>query len=1022
MLRTVTKDALDGMKGLGPRALLEEVNRNLGFADESPVDEAVLLELLFSVGESQSTAFHLQLGAWDLAESAKWVHDSLPLTDERRHLILMRLAFSPEAAAKINETFPPNRAKNVFIEDVDWEPWYTPEVRQSHSFYWDAYRAVLERTLPPTSIQDIDDTTNRIVSRLSEPCAEVPYQAKGLVVGHVQSGKTANFTGVIAKAIDAGYRLVIVLTGTYDILRNQTQRRLDKELVGRENILGGVDESDESQAMDVDYWRSDDQDWREDKFVRHGSQFWATEGIPRIRRLTTSTDDYKDLKQGLPALDFRAGNELRYPNKGVWAPENLFGTDVRLMVIKKNSSVLTKILADLKKIHADLGEIPTLILDDEADLASVNTTQLGRVDADGKKERTAINRRLAELLALLKRAQYVGYTATPFANVFVDPEDVADIFPKDFVYSLDPSKEYMGGAAFHDLDGLSDDVVEGPGSSNRIAFVRELDRLPNQDDELSDAIDAFVLTGAIKLWREANPELNSVGGKAVSFHHHTMLVHESVTTQSHADMAKRIDRLWEAAGYSTPSAIERLRTLFASDFLPVWRSRLGTGKWDGLSLPEDFGELIPHLGRAIDRMTAHNSPVVVVNGDNNSDYQKLDFQAGRVWRILVGGAKLSRGFTVEELTITYYRRRSQAADSLMQMGRWFGFRRGYGDLVRLYIATQAIDARGKAFNLYEAFEAILRDERDFRRQLLKFSLLREDGRPVIRPIDIPPLVFQSLPWLRPSARNKMYNAELEFEGDGGSVKDFPRQASRPEGANSKHFALVNSWAQELGEDKARTEFTYRLANLDVEGDEEVLGDANSTTKTFKAWTTLVPAQEVRDRLARFQWARDYTLDPTLRLMDMAIDEGTLTEWVVLTPDLTPYRALVDGVSVPLLKRSRRQDRPGFSGSSFRQRHALQHIAGNPQARYGGPEAESLMADGTRGAILLTFSPDPDLARTPNDERKLIIQEALEAKELSSSDVASLFSLVFPFKSAPAGRVGFRVRRTDLRDSVIVDKA
>ena len=259
-LSAAVKAALDGMKGLGPRGLLDEVNRNLSYLDEELVGEGELLELLFAVGEPQSTAFHLQLGAWDLAEDGKWVGSSEPLTDERRTLILSQLALSNLAAAEVNETFPPNKTKNVFIEDADWEPWYTPEVRQSHSFYWDAYRAVLEASLPASSIQNIDETTNRIVGRLSDPTAGVPYQAKGLVVGHVQSGKTANFTGVIAKAMDAGYRLIIVLTGTYDILRNQTQRRLDKELVGRENILGGIEEDDVAQAVNVDYWNSDDQD------------------------------------------------------------------------------------------------------------------------------------------------------------------------------------------------------------------------------------------------------------------------------------------------------------------------------------------------------------------------------------------------------------------------------------------------------------------------------------------------------------------------------------------------------------------------------------------------------------------------------------------------------------------------------------------------------------------------------------------------------------------------------------------
>src|SRR5690606_2419189 len=120
-------------------------------------------------------------------------------------------------------------------------------------------------------------------------------------------------------------------------------------------------------------------------------------------------------------------------------------------------------------------------------------------------------------------------------------------------------------------------------------------------------------------------------------------------------------------------------------------------------------------------------PVIVVNGDKDADYEQVDFQKGRVWRILVGGTKLSRGFTVEGLTVTYYRRRALQADSLMQMGRWFGYRHGYRDLVRLFIARNAVGPRRKTFDLYEAFQAIVEDEEEFRAQLRTFSELDEQG-------------------------------------------------------------------------------------------------------------------------------------------------------------------------------------------------------------------------------------------------------------------------------------------------------
>ena len=121
---------------------------------------------------------------------------------------------------------------------------------------------------------------------------------KGLVVGYVQSGKTANFTGVISKAIDAGYRLIIVLTGTTNLLREQTQRRLDKELVGKENLLKGINQEDEQALAKVDYYG--DEDW--DGFVTHGA-LPSTLNRPDIRRLTRKDSDYRELLVGIESLD-----------------------------------------------------------------------------------------------------------------------------------------------------------------------------------------------------------------------------------------------------------------------------------------------------------------------------------------------------------------------------------------------------------------------------------------------------------------------------------------------------------------------------------------------------------------------------------------------------------------------------------------------------------------------------------------------------------------------------------------------
>lgn len=941
--------------------------------------------------------FHIRLSEWDAEKDAVWTSGTIERTTERRDLIMRLLGMTDDAAARIREEFPVFADKTTLIAAPDWTPWYDEERQGAHRFYWDGYRSLLEQRLPPESVADIDAATSDIVGRLADPSGSEAYQSKGLVVGHVQSGKTANFTGVIAKAIDAGYRLIIVLTGTVELLRSQTQRRLDMELIGRENILGGISEDDEDLLTDVDYVSTDDADWKAGKFVSYGAGF-TDAGVPAIRRLTRAKDDYKMLQAGLDALDPRAGHELIDPARPMWHPDNIHRTDVRIAVVKKNKAVLSKLVKDLRRIKARTAEIPTLIIDDEADQASVNTVNPKR---SGQNDRTAINRLIAELMGRLRRAQYVGYTATPFANVFISPEDAEDIFPRDFIVSLSAPAEYRGGRAYHDFEQLTSEERKDPAVSNECAFVRDLrgdDAVdPKQvDEELRGALDAFVLSGAIKLWRAGErPEM------ARAFHHHTMLVHESVKQTEHADLGRRIRDLWQRAGYGSPASADRLRDLFDADFAVVSEAR----QWeDDLPRPGSFDDVAPYIGEVLDLvMEGGADPVVIVNGDKEQQYNQVDFQRDRVWRILVGGTKLSRGFTLEGLTITYFKRRAAQADALMQMGRWFGYRPGYPDLVRLYMA-RAVKGRGTTvYDLYDAFGAIMRDEEQFRDQLATFARIDDDGRPAVRPIDVPPLVFQQLPWLRPTGRNKMYNARLDFSGIGGVLQDFPRQPDRGDGeTNRKHFALVRPW---LEQDRFGTveEFEYR----DPRG---------GRRRRFKGRVALVAAEEMLSVLEGFEWVEKFDFAPTLEMIRRMMAEGTLEDWAVLLPLLegTPDKT-VDGLRIPMLRRTRRTDRAGFSGSSFRQRDAIETIAGKPAPDDASPsdtDAALAYRTRTRAAMLLTFAADPkgNAERTPSRM----------PQEISAADTATLFSLALPHEAAPKGRIAFSVRRRDRSNDPVVD--
>lgn len=1003
--------AMRGMEGFEPLPLLDDVLHNLRRSGET-LTEAELVEIITAKDPNDKArlAFHVQLSRWDASDPEGWAVGTEPYSAERRARTLEKLELVDSSGEAVNTAYPLDVGAVVIFKAAEWDPWYTDSVAAERSFYWAGYKRVLERKMGGIAANELDRVTHEVVRRLADPSRKEPYQAKGLVVGHVQSGKTANFTGVLAKAVDAGYRLVIVLTGTIELLRGQTQRRIDMELVGEENILGGRDKDDLEQVRDVDYAGTGDRDWLDGKFVRYG-RHPKDQNRPAIRRLTNASGDYRSLKNGLGYLDYRDSDHFADPLKPLHDPVNLFGTDIRLAVVKKNSDVLKKLVSDLKAIRANLGEIPALIIDDEADQASINTKD-PRKDTPERRERTAINKLIAELLRELPRAQYIGYTATPFANVFVDPDDVDDVFPKDFIVSLDPPAAYMGGKQFHDLDRDPDvdDADVSLAVSNERAFVRPLSADLDNDDparrtEIRDALDAFVLSGAIKLFRKAN-------GAEGDFRHHTMLVHESVRQVDHAELSSAVTGVWNSAGYSSPTGEQRLFELWKSDFTPVSEARAPHAP-----LLDDFAALRPFIGEAVNRIRSGYSPVIVVNGAAERDYvqEDLDFQGGDVWKVLVGGAKLSRGFTVEGLTTTYYTRRTTAADTLMQMGRWFGYRPGYADLVRLYIGRNVPGPRkGTTIDLYKAFEAIVRDEEDFREQLRQYQGLDENGRPRVRPIDVPPLVFQSLPWLSPTGRNKMFNARLTSKGEGGKVRDYFQQPRRDPKVNEAHFAAVEPLLE-----VAVSRGTFF----------NILDSADPTKLNFSRWRGrygIVDAESLLRVLRKFHWAKDYSFAPALEFIERANVEGTLDDWAVILPDLASSNSsvatrYVGGHRLDVLKRTRRAERNDmFSGSSPRQRHALELISGGATApshprrdqitqvlkaaEFDHIRKSLFSPTGTRGAMLLTFAADDGHGTSPG---------AL-SDPTHPRDVATLFSLALPYKSAPQGRIAFTVKYQDGR--------
>lgn len=193
---------------------------------------------------------------WDFAEAPNWT-GSAARSAERRIAAYELLALEPESRRVLTELVPISFTEGPIVISTAFVPWLTPARESSQAWYWPAYEGYLRQVKgwPTEAVAGVDEAARRVVERLADPTAAAAYQAKGLVVGYVQSGKTAHITGVVAKAVDSGYRLVIVLSGSLNNLRAQTQRRLDKELVGRENILRGAAEEDGDYADDP-AWRS----------------------------------------------------------------------------------------------------------------------------------------------------------------------------------------------------------------------------------------------------------------------------------------------------------------------------------------------------------------------------------------------------------------------------------------------------------------------------------------------------------------------------------------------------------------------------------------------------------------------------------------------------------------------------------------------------------------------------------------------------------------------------------------------
>lgn len=524
--------------------------------------------------------------------------------------------------------------------------------------YWRRYYNYLNHkpSWSLDAIANIDESTDAVLDFMADPSLKENQQIYGLAFGYVQSGKTAHYLGVLNKAFDAGYEIIIVLAGIHNNLRSQTQIRLEEEFLGY-NVEGTSDSIQNAIGVGIG------------QPVKHHLQ------------ALTSRDEKGDFNK------IKAGTLMNPPF---------------LIVTKKNASVLKQLIDYLGKstlAKDDKGrkhftaEHPVLVIDDEADQASLNTKDCYNPDGTLKPDfnPTTINRRIRELLMLFDCYSYVGYTATPFANIFIPPKANTskygpDLFPKDFIVNIPRPDTYIGAREYF---GLSDDEFQ----DKAMPLFREIDKGRNylgtgtkKDDfvgelpeELKAALKSFVISVAVRNLRGQKNKPNS------------MLIHIIRYKGQQNVIRRRVDRYFTDEIYNyiknhDPEIKRDLQKLWENDYVATTTAMRDEFP-QYMQEVEDFSwnEVYQEIERFI---KAKEYSIYSINGDSLDTlvYEKHKGEPFNV--IVIGGDKLARGLTLEGLQVSYFTRSSKTYDTLMQMGRWFGYRPGYLDLCRLYTTKE----------------------------------------------------------------------------------------------------------------------------------------------------------------------------------------------------------------------------------------------------------------------------------------------------------------------------------------------
>lgn len=598
----------------------------------------------------------------------------------------------------------------TLLEDKKSEhkKWFISRRANLEMKHWGRYYDYLRLTKkwPIASISSLDTSSDRIMDLIGDPKIEKPFLRKGLIVGDIQSGKTASYTALANKAADAGYNVIIILTGMMEDLRQQTQKRLEEEFIGSRKTVAA---EGSNNRFDTDVI-----------------------GVGKFKGPELPPDSYTSILH-----DFDI-TKVTHEGGGIYTSKVPI-----LMVIKKNSNVLKNLIEWLESQKKKFGHMqikPSLLMiDDEADNASIDTSK------DGENPK-AINRGIRTILNLFERRSYVGVTATPFANIFVRPDidddisykeavqDRTDLFPSDFIYCLPTPDTYIGVNSIFAMDGKYHNILRTINVDEMEAFVPAKHKkgyeVPNEmPHDLIQALNYFVLANAVRDVRGDEKK------------HRSMLIHISRLTDVQASIKKVIE----------PWLMELKRDLRCYASLPVEEAEKESSKI--LALHQVFEEenlaaclpkfitweklLKNYLMRAAEPIT------LILQNSESEDSLDYDAHEDGLRAIALGGNSFSRGLTLEGLCVSYFYRHSKMYDTLLQMGRWFGYRPNYDDLCRIWMDEQT---QGWYENIMVATD-------EFKRSLREMSRMNRT------PSDFGLKIRQSPDSLQVTARNKMQYTE-----------------------------------------------------------------------------------------------------------------------------------------------------------------------------------------------------------------------------------------------------------------------